>query len=346
MSDDDAHHFHLEGERRPLFGDARDLAGVRDLVLTNAANEVALTGRLRSAFVYVLDGNQEHMPVDKAEDLGKETILAGLFRNLAQRNGVLRAFRQGERRVEVDGRGRRAAAVLELDMATGGWWLASRLFGTGEASVGVFHGEWEEREGAALDELDEPFREWLDAGTSTIEIKGQAVEPGPGEDIRCATIPWPAVPPDPPGVGVQLAQAFFPEFLAKPLDCLIVFALRPGSLERWELRGKLSLTVDDLARGIAAQGPTEAMALLTPSVIELGGVTRRCLRMLVERAGRLGQLVMPLEIRDGKIVGGGELKYRDEGPVPAGGQWIGVAPEREVNLNVVGPVDAGEVPEG
>lgn len=163
--------------------------------------------------------------------------------------------------------------------------------------------------------------------------------------IRCATIPWPTLPPDPAGVGVQIAQAFFPEFLQRPLDFLILFACREGSLERWELRGRLGLSIDDLARGIAAQAPTEAMAFLTPSVIEIGGVTRRCYKMLVERSGRLGQFMMSLDIKDGKITGG-QLKYRDEGPVPPGGEWIGVAPERDVNLTVAGPRDGKEMPEG
>lgn len=105
-----------------------------------------------------------------------------------------------------------------------------------------------------------------------------------------------------------------------------MFAVREGSLERWELGGKLTVSTDDLIRGIAAQAPTEAMAFLTPSVIELGGLTRRCDRMLVERAGRVGQFVLPVETKDGKIQSA-ELKYHDEGRVPAGGQWIGVAPE-------------------
>lgn len=341
----DEHEFHLEGDRRPLYGDVRDVGALRSWARTNAETEVAMTGRLRSAFVYAMDGHSEHMPVDKAEDIGKETILAALFRDLGRRDGVLRAFRQGERFVEVDGRGRRAATLLEWDLATGSWWLAWRLFGTGESSVGVFHGDWQERVGTTLDELDEPFREWLDRGTATIETKGQSVTPGAGEDIRCATIPWPALPPDPAGVGVQIAQAFFPEFLQRPLDYLILFACREGSLERWELRGKLGLTIDDLARGIAAQAPTEAMAFLTPSVIEIGGVTRRCYKMLVERSGRLGQFMMPLEFKDGKIAGG-QLKYCDEGPVPPGGQWIGVAPEREVNLTVAGAADGKEMAEG
>lgn len=341
----DEHEFHLEGDRRPLYGDVRDIAALRGWAKTNADNEVALTGRLRSAFAYVMEGASEHLPIDKAEDIGKEAVVAALFRDLARRDGVVRAFRQGERHVEVDGRGRRAAAIIEVDLTDGRWWLAWRLFGTGEASVGVFHGEWQEREGATLDELDEPFREWIDAGTATTETKGLSVTPGTGDDIRCATIPWPPLPPDPAGVGVQIAQAFFPEFLQRPLDYLILFACRDGSLERWELRGKLSLTIDDFARGIAAQGPTEAMAFLTPSVIEIGGVTQRCYKMLVERAGRVGQFMMPLEIKDGKITGG-QLKYRDEGPVPAGGQWIGVAPEREVSLTIAGAVDGKELPEG
>ena len=142
-----------------------------------------------------------------------------------------------------------------------------------------------------------------------------------------------------------LAEVLFPEFLQRPPDFLIIFACREGSLERWELRGKLGLTIDDLARSIAGQAPTEAMAFLTPSVIEIDGVTRRCYKMLVERAGRVGQIMMPLEIKDGKI-NGGQLKYRDEGPVPPGGQWIGVAPERAVNLTMSGPVDGKELPEG
>lgn len=135
---------------------------------------MALTGRHRSAFVYVMEGTSEHVPVGKAEDIGKETILAALFQDLARREGVVRAFREGERLVEVEGRTRRAAAVVvEWELAGGAWWLAWRLFGTGEASVGVFHGDRLVREGTTFDELDEPFREWLDRATATIETKRQ-----------------------------------------------------------------------------------------------------------------------------------------------------------------------------
>ena len=133
--------------------------------------------------------------------------------------------------------------------------------------------------------------------------------------------------------------------MQRPPDCQIIFACREMSIEHWQLRGRLALTIDDFARGIAAQAPTLAMAHVTPSVIELAGVTRRCYRMVVERAGRVGQLVLPLHFQDGKI-SGRELKYRDEGPVPAAGYWIGVAPEREVTLMAPGPVAGRGLPEG
>ena len=184
----------------------------------------------------------------------------------------------------------------------------------------------------------------IDPGTATTVTKGQSVIENQDVDIRSATIPWPPLPPDSAGVGVQIAQAFFPEFVQHPLTFLILFACREGSLECWEIRGKVPFTIDDLARGIASQAPTEAMAVLMPSVIEIGGVTRRCYRMLVERAGRMGELVMPLEFKDGTL-GGGELQYRDAGPVPPGGQWIGVAPEREVHLKMTGALDGREIPE-
>jgi hypothetical protein len=339
----DEHEFHLEGERRPLFGDVRDSGALRAWARTNAETEVALTGRLRSAFVYVMEGTSEHMPVGKAEDVGKETILAALFHDLARREGVVRAFREGERLVDVDGRIRRAAVIVECDLATGAWWLAWRLFGTGEASVGVFHGDWQERAGTTLEQLEEPFREWLDRGTATIETKRHQLLPGPAEDIRAATIPWPPLPPDVPGVGVQIAQAFIPEFLQRPLDFHVIFACREGALERWEVRGRLGVPIDDLIRAIAAQAQAEAVAYMLPSVIELGGVTRRCYRMLVERGGHVGQFVLPLDIKGGKIQGG-ELKYKDEGP--AKHQWIGVAPEHPVDLRMQGPVDGKEMGEG
>jgi len=339
----DEHEFQLKGDRGPLYGDVRDVGALRAWARSNAENEVALTGRLRSAFVFVIEGTSEHFDVGRSEELGKETIVAALFQELAAREGVLRAFREGERFVEVDGRTRRVAAIVERDLASGAWWLAWRLFGTGDASVGVFHGEWQEREGATLDELDEPFHEWFDCGTATIETKRQQLVPGPAEDIRAATIPWPPLPPDVPGVGMQIAQAFLPELLQRPLDFHLVFACREGALERWELRGKLGVPIDDLIRAIAAQAQAEAVAYLVPSVITLGGLTRRCYRMLVERGGYVGQLVLPLDIKDGKIQGG-ELKYRDEGP--ATHQWIGVAPEQPVDLRMQGPVDGEEVAEG
>ncbi len=304
-----------------------------------------MTGRLRPALVFAREGSCEQLSLEKAEEIGNERLIAALFMDLARREGVVRAFRQGERRVEVDGRGRRALGVLEYEVESGKWWLAFRLIGTGEASVGVFHGEWKESEGEGLEALDEDFREWLDAGTATIETRREELTASAGEDIRCATAPWGELPPDVLSVAIHLAQTFFPELLQQPLNYLLVLVYRPGSLDRWELRGKLSLPIDDMIRGIAAQGPTEAVALVTPNVVELGGVNQRCYRLLVERGGHVGELILPLSTKDGALQGG-EMKYRDAGPVPAGGMWIGVKPEREVNLTAMGPVDGGEIPEG
>ena len=80
-----------------MWGPVHDVPALRAWARRNADNEVAMTGRLRSAFVYVAEAHSDHLPMAQHEDLGKEPLLAALFIVLARREGVVRAFREGER---------------------------------------------------------------------------------------------------------------------------------------------------------------------------------------------------------------------------------------------------------
>ena len=90
------------------------------------------------------------------------------------------------------------------------------------------------------------------------------------------------------------------------------------------------------------------MAVVHPAVVDMpDGVRRRCFVTMVERNGRIGHRILPLEFEDGKASALPPM-LRDAGPVPEGGAWIGVKPTVEVDLHAMGPVEmgTGEVAEG
>jgi hypothetical protein len=339
-------HLRLSLQREPAAGiDAGDVAGLRAAILRSTADVFSMNGRLAGELLFFGEGWTDTARTDGAVELGQEAVLAMMLRSYGEPE-VLRRFRRGE---FVSG-GQRFLGVAELVPGTPDtWWRAIRRVGTGAANVGVFHDEWSEGEGTTLDALEEELHEWVDASKVEVTHMHRELQPqAPSEDLRMAIAEVSGTLPDHPcEVAYVLGGMLDAELLRPGPKCLLVFAFRPDTLERWEVRGKLGCPVEDLARAIAAQGPVEAMAVVHPAVVDMAdGVRRRCFVTMVERKGRVGHRILPLEF-DGKVARALEPKFRDVGEVPPGTGWIGVPPTVILDLTAVGPVEVaeGELPE-
>ncbi len=342
------HEMRLELHRNAASGlDPSDIAGIRAGVLRASANLVAMAGRLESELLFVGNGYTDSTKTAGLADLGQEALLAATLRSYGDATECFRRFRRGE--IAIDKH--RVAAVLELVPGEPDrWWRALRRVGTGAAQVGVFHSEWEEREGEGLEALEEDLHEWIDV--SKVEVGGMNRElrpTPPADDIRMAiAMATGDLPAHPCEVGMLLGNMIDADLLANGLKCILIFAFRPGLIERWEIRGKVNCTLEDLVRAVAAQGPVDAMAVVHPAVVNMpDGVTRRCFVAMVERNGRMGHRLLPLEFEAGGVRGLDPI-LRDAGPVPSGGAWIGVKPTVDIDMHAVGPVEIvpGAVAEG
>jgi len=343
-------------EQRPLTDlDLSDTAAVRDWIKFHAERRISQFGTQHATVRFLSAGLQETGDLQALVEAGQpETALAAIFRQLAARPGVIRRFREGEVLVKDElGMPRRAVGVLEhLPGADGdSWWVAYRFVVSGDGGVGVLVGNWIEREGAGLEALGKPFRDWLDAGDQ--EALAYRLTPGsrppkPGDfTVSIATWDTSALG-DAVAVADLIGQHTDGEILARGLDHHIVFVVLDGAVERWDLHGPPPCSLDDLIRNITAVADYWAVGLLQPDTVVLEGVERKAVSIYVEMAGRRAKRVLPVTFMpDGTLKGLG-VALSDEGAVPAGEGWIGVEPSVDLNLGRVRSMQSfggGSMPE-
>jgi hypothetical protein len=340
MSDERRHHFQLKLHRKPVHGlDLSDEEGVREHLLSELAHEVASTAAVRPLLIFLTAAHRETLDLGPAStDVEKETVLVATFQKLGQREGVARSFRQGELRLAgADGRLRRAACLLEW-LGGEGWWLATRFFGTGQAGVGVQHGDWQRSQGSGLEALNEAVRAWLDVGSAELERLQQTetIAPAPKPDFQMAFMQFKApMPEDLPALAQWLCGPVDRQLLVRGLDCLRVLLARKDGGECWEIRGELPCAPDDLVRALAAMGSApDAAALVGLTTVEMpDGVTRRAVAAVVERGGRRITRLLPLDLPDGGQPRAFPPLYLPEQDVPNGEGWIGVPTTVSLNLS-------------
>ncbi len=337
MSDDEKpEQWKFQGRREPITAESlADPATLREALQQHLSDMASLQGFVSLEFVFAHADKLETYGVPGTPDdrLGKEAVVAVSFAQFATRDGVLRAFRTGECLRDTGDGHRRALLLVEWFPGTDRWWLAWRLMGTGEAGVGVFHGDWQHAEGdglEALGELDESFREWLDTGEAAVASMHFDEQPTPSEGmieggLLSFTGPLPVGGND---VAIFMARSFHLEEVSRPLGHFIVFILREGALERYDIKEKTSAELDPLIRALAAtqSEPPHAIALVHPATAELADGKHRAIVFMVETAGRRGTMIWVQRVVENRLVPK-ESMYRDQGEVPTGKGWIGVAPE-------------------
>lgn len=336
MSDEKPEQWKFQGRREPLSAEVlAEPATLRDALKAHLSDMASLQGGVNLEFAFAHGDKLETytVPGTPEDRLGKEAVVAVSFAQLATRDEVRRAFRTGECVKQGDEGHRRALLVLEWTPGTDRWWLAWRHLGTGEAGVGVFHGDWHDAEGDGLDalgELDPAFREWLDTGEAAVANMHMRDEPAPREGFIEGGLMSFAGPLPEGGqhVAAFLARSFSADELSRPLTHFIVFVLRAGALERYDLTQDTGTAIDPLIRALAGTqaDPPHAVALAHPATVELRDGKHRALVFIVETGGRRGTLLWVQRLVDGKLTPG-ESMWRDEAEVPPGQGWIGVAPE-------------------
>ncbi|MBM4390181.1 MAG: hypothetical protein FJ090_03590 [Deltaproteobacteria bacterium] len=129
-------------------------------------------------------------------------------------------------------------------------------------------------------------------------------------------------------MAIFLARSFRIEEVSRPLDHFIVFILREGTLERYDITEKTSAELEALIRALAATRDElpHAIALVHPATAELPDGKHRAIVFMVETGGRRGAMIWVQRVVESQLLPK-ESVYRDQGDVPEGKGWIGVAPE-------------------
>jgi hypothetical protein len=346
----EAHEIRFQLRQLPLFDlDVADPRAVRDWRLRCIVDEVQMTGALPTRMVLVGQGVQRIGDLPPKLEADAEIQYAAMFRMCATQPEIARAYREGEISVPgPDDTRVRVAVCLEYAHDTHRWWLAQRRVGTGAASVGVFHGEWEEREGEGLDALDDALREWVDTTGVDLGASSQVLTPKEDvPDVLLGVFELPEVPPPDPKVYAQIVgDALDPQLRdGLPLG-ISILTFQGRRVEHVFLEGQIALPLDDLIRAFAARASADAVAVRMVDVIQLGQESYRAVLCSVEAAGRLYIRAVALQFGpDGRPSGYQPLE-RDGGPVPPEGLWLGVPPKNGDVTLFRRQAPGGEAPEG
>lgn len=317
---------------------------VRARILQFLDDTVALRGKCPNQCLFVRAEAFDALELDGLVELGDESVLAAILRALTVSDGVRFGFRYGEAALPDAESNRRSVCVLQwVGGESDAWWLATRWLGEGEARTGLWHGAWRESSGSGLADLPEPLHEWFDAEKTEMGnlVPGETkpVEP----DVRAAFMDWSEPLSDD---GKEIAQIVGErlgvdrELMTRGQPAILAFVWRTSVLERWEVKGRLPTDLDDFLRGVAAQEPTQAIALVHPCVVNLDGVQHRGFATVVQRHDVRVRRVLVMRMGpDGRPANfqafiAEEVKFgENEG-------WIGVPPKNEMEFTAAGMEDA------
>ncbi len=307
--------------------DPADLPGVRLWLLALAAMRVIQEGRLAPGLRFLTGAIHEHVDLSDLSEVD-EPYIGWFFRELGRRPGVIRSFREGEMTLPEDDEGtrRRAAVVLEIDVANDRYWLAWRHVGEKALRVGVVHGDWTESEGSVAD-LGPPFSDWLASGE--VE-RGEVRESESDVELPDVMAGFAELATEPVWTPAELAEVVGRvcdhDLVHHGLVGILVLVLRGRTVEKWLIEGRLPCSVDDVVRSIVRLGECDATVLVLAGVARVDGVDHRAYVATIECRGQRGQRIVPLHVEsDGRITAPRAL-YRAL-PTPGVGEgWIGVEP--------------------
>jgi hypothetical protein len=338
--------FEVEVTRRPLPQvEPMDTVEVRALLLERAEEQIRQAGRCAHGFRFLSADTDEWADAGEPEP-GDERFFATCFRQLGGRPGVVRRVREGEAHISVEGTYRRVAVVLEWLPEGDGWWLACRLIGERAGNVGVFHGEWVQREGIGLAGLPEPFREWLDGeDVESSELSQRPGELSPGELLFGSAVMANPAPDDPLQLLDLAAPLAHREIMENGLRGVQLVTFNGVLVEHFLFLGRLSGTLDDIVRNVGWRGPLDAVVAFFAGVASVDGEDRRSVMAVVElKDGRRVHRVVPVEWDAHGTIRLSRAFTRSLPNAEGDERWLGVEPSVKFDLSPV-PLPGSEVPE-
>lgn len=350
--------FRIDIKRSPVEGIVpTNTAGCRAWVREQIAARHLHGGGLRPRFIYLGDGWIEEVDLTRLIEIGREEMLARTFVAIGQREGIVRRFRVGEALLrDEEGRMRRAVGAFEhvprlSDEAAasdakegtigGSWWLAYRFAGQERDGHGALHGDgWVEAEGDEVEAIPEGFREWLDVGRAELESLDQREKPKApdGLQVRAAIADLrQPLPEEPKQIAAIVGNIIREELRAQGLTSMLVFAVTATTLERWEVRGTLPCSLDDLMRSIAVRDDrVVAIGHVGLAAFDINGQPRRGFFCDIERTGRRGRWMLPVLQAGDALPRDLQGLESDLGEVDAETAWLGVQPKVSMDFSFMG----------
>lgn len=352
-------HLQVDLRRTPTEGvPVHDEQDTRAWMVAHVETLLLHAGQMPSRLLYVGEDWMESVELKSLMEAGREETIARMFVALGQqRPGVLRRYRVGEALVRDEaGRMRRALGVLEHvpsgpgsaegagneGAVEGGWWLAHRFAGQDATGRGILRGDaWTFDAGDNVQDLPDGFREWLDVGRAELESIAQTEKPQRrnGPDIRTAFAELRApLPEEPQRIAGAIGSIIKDELLERGLQCHLLFAASSTTMERWEVRGELPCSIDDLLRSVGQRDASlVALGHVGLATVHLNGEARRAFYCEVERGGSRGRWFLPVVQAGDPLPAGHPGIETAMGPVPKGEKpWLGAEPGVTINFEVLG----------
>lgn len=350
--------FRYEIQRQDIVGLEPDPSALLDRGLAEIEAAVlrgdAVPPRVRW---YLADAIETGKVPDEGEP---ERVLSMLFLAWAAREGVVLAIRQsgilegsefpdGLPRIGVlsirpppDGREqlRRGEGLDSLP-----WAMALGPVGPGEDGRPRIL-RWDRSEGVGSAALPGFARQWLEAdGLRFARVELQEAGAAGELDIRLSVGELAApVPADVRELLLGVAEIVDPEVQDRGLDGLLIFAIDQATLQRWEIRGALPCSLDDLVRNVAGTGPVLGLVVVQVGVVNVDGQKLRALVSHGELGANRGLRWVPMAEEGAGFSGEpGRILTMD---LPSDSGWIGVPPGVELGLSPTGTLwSAGAVAE-
>jgi len=252
-----------------------DTGGYRNLLREEADAELESTGTVRQSIRLAARSMEGEYDLSPVLESAPEELGAVVLRRFAEHPDMARLFRVGE--VSVTTPAGHIQAIGILEHMREGWWLTYRLL--------AHDTEWREAAGVIAEELDEPFRPWLQVGhqgeLSEILVRTlDFVGPARGR-VRVEALP---APPTNARAAARMAEVMVrADLLAGLFEHVTVIVFRNRTVERWEIVTSPGCSLDDLVRNVAQLAPVVAVALVRNAEgLGPGGEVRKALGVTAE----------------------------------------------------------------
>ena len=152
-------------------------------------------------------------------------------------------------------------------------------------------------------------------------------------DVRAVVRDWTEPLPEHPEAVFEAVWPVLGAVVVDSPNAMIVATIAEGRYMRWEVRGRLPGTIDDLVRCMVEYSKAEAVVVVHPVPVPSGVEADEALSFTCESpTGRIPYVVSVRHVDDGVSWQLGRLADPDVQP-----RWVGVPPGGDVVLWEMGP---------